>query len=143
MASEPYDDQNIFAKILRKEIPSYMIFETEHAYAFLDAFPMAKGHSLLIPKASGFRTTMDFDEETAANVLKELPKLCRMVKEATGCDGVNIIQNNDATAGQIVFHAHFHVVPRWDNDNLFKAPPSSSSMIDGEEAKELLMKMQK
>mgnify|MGYP000082252021 FL=1 len=81
MASEPYDPNNIFAKILRKEIPSYMIFETEHAYAFLDAFPMAKGHSLLIPKAPGYRTVMDMDEDTAANLLKELPRLSRAVKE--------------------------------------------------------------
>lgn len=143
MADAPYDNDNIFAKILRKEIPSFMVFETEHAYAFLDAFPMAKGHSLLIPKASGFRTTYDMDEETAANVLKELPKLCRMVKEATGCEGVNILNNNDATAGQIVFHAHYHVVPRFKDDDLFRAPKSASSMISGDEAKDLLAKMHK
>jgi len=62
--------------------------------------------------------------------------------QATGCDGINIIQNNDATAGQVVFHAHFHVVPRWKDDNLFKHPPNSGEMISGDDATEILGKIQ-
>ena len=86
---------------------------------------------------------MDMDEETAANVLKELPKLARAVKAATGADGVNIIQNNEAPAGQVVFHAHFHVVPRFNGDNLFKAPASAKAMITKEEADSVLADLQK
>ena len=109
----PYDDDNVFKKIIAGTIPSYKIFETEHALAFLDAFPMAKGHALLIPKAEGYASVIDMPPEVAAEVLKELPRLAKHVKDATGCDGVNIVQNNGASAGQVVFHVHFHVLPRW------------------------------
>jgi diadenosine tetraphosphate (Ap4A) HIT family hydrolase len=103
----PYDDDNVFKKIIEGTVPSYKIFETEHALAFLDAFPMVKGHSLLVPKATGYASIIDMPEDVAANVLKELPRLARIVKSATGCDGVNIVQNNHACAGQVVFHVHF------------------------------------
>ena len=123
-------------------IPSYKIFETEHALAFLDAFPGAKGHCLLIPKAKGYRTVMDLPPDVAANVLRELPRLARAVKKATGCDGVNIIQNNEAAAGQIVFHAHFHVYPRWKDDGKVKLPPSAKEMIKGDAATAILAAIQ-
>ena len=142
MATEPYDTDNIFAKILRGEIPSYKIFETEYAYAFLDAFPVSRGHCLLIPKALGFRTIMDMDPETASSLLRELPRLAKAVQAATGCSGVNILQNNDASAGQIVFHAHFHVIPRYPDDSLFVAPPSAKEMISGDAAGEVLKAIQ-
>jgi diadenosine tetraphosphate (Ap4A) HIT family hydrolase len=118
----PYDDDNVFKKIIEGTVPSYKIFETEHALAFLDAFPMVKGHSLLVPKATGYASIIDMPEDVAANVLKELPRLARIVKSATGCDGVNIVQNNHACAGQVVFHVHFHVLPRWGpgNDGLVR-----------------------
>ena len=115
----PYDEDNVFKKIIAGTIPSYKIFETEHALAFLDAFPMAKGHSLLIPKATGYASVIDMPPDVAAEVLKE-PEARKAVKDATGCDGVNIVQNNGAAAGQVVFHVHFHVLPRWDGDGLVK-----------------------
>ena len=84
---------------------------------------------------------MDMPPDVAANVLRELPRLSRAVKKATGCDGVNIIQNNEAAAGQIVFHAHFHVYPRWKDDGKLKLPPSAKEMIKSEEATALLAAM--
>ena len=136
----PYDEDNVFKKIVAGTIPSYKIFETEHALAFLDAFPMAKGHSLLIPKATGYASVIDMPPDVAAEVLKELPRLAKAVKDATGCDGVNIVQNNGAAAGQVVFHVHFHVLPRWDGDGLVKLG-TSGDMITPERAAELLNAM--
>ena len=135
-----YDDDNVFKKIIAGTIPSYKIFETEHALAFLDAFPMAKGHSLLIPKAEGYASVIDMPPEVAAEVLKELPRLAKHVKDATGCDGVNIVQNNGASAGQVVFHVHFHVLPRWEGDGLVKLG-KSGDMIAKDDALALLRAM--
>ncbi|ETI50238.1 hypothetical protein F441_06160 [Phytophthora nicotianae CJ01A1] len=134
MAPIAYDPENIFAKIIKGDIPCYKLFETEHVLAILDAFPTAPGHALLLPKAPGFATVMDMTPEVAANVFKELPRLANAVLEATGADGVNIIQNNGAASGQAVFHAHIHVIPRFDGDGLIKLPdgPSMISKEDGE-----------
>jgi histidine triad (HIT) family protein len=137
------------------------IFETEHALAFLDAFPMAEarlnallclqalkprvcaeswlsrsfssqGHSLLIPKATGYADIYDMPPDVAASVLRELPRLAKAVQAATGCEGVNIVQNNGKAAGQVVFHLHFHVIPRMAGDGLIKlgAHGASGGMID-------------
>ena len=127
-SSIPYDDDNVFKKIIDGVIPCYKIFETEHALAFLDAFPMAPGHALLVPKTTGCATMMDLPEDVAANVLKELPRLARAVKAATGCDGVNVVQNNGATAGQVVFHLHVHVIPRWEKDGVVRLGKSGEAI---------------
>ena len=113
------------------------LFETEHALAFLDAFPMAKGHALLVPKAPGCVSILDMPRDVAANVLKELPRLARAVQAATGCDGVNVVSNALPAAGQVVFHVHFHVIPRFEGDGLVRlgAHGAASKMIDAEEAK--------
>ena len=136
----PYDDDNVFKKIIAGTVPSYKIFETEHALAFLDAFPMAKGHALLIPKATGYASIMDMPADVAGEVLKELPRLAKHVKDASGCDGVNIVHNSGADAGQVVFHVHFHVLPRWKGDNLVKLG-KSGSMIAKDDAEALLKAM--
>ena len=110
-----YDSSNIFAKILRGEIPSHKVFETEHCVAILDAFPMAEGHSLLLPKAPCI-SVLDMSADVAAHVLSQLPRLAKLVQAATGAPGVNILQNSGAVAGQVVFHCHFHVIPRFEGD---------------------------
>ena len=135
-----YDDTNIFAKILRGTIPSYKIFETEYCIAILDAFPCAPGHALLISKGQ-YRTIMEMPAQVASHYLKELPRLCNLVKKATGAAGINIISNNEAEAGQEVFHVHVHVIPRKAQDKLFRAPKSARSMITAQEAKTMLAKM--
>jgi diadenosine tetraphosphate (Ap4A) HIT family hydrolase len=135
-----YDDQNIFAKILRGEIPSYKVFETEHALAILDAFPAAPGHSLLLCKAPCVNL-FDMSSEVAAAYLQELPRLAKMVQAASGAPAVNILQNNGAEAGQEVMHCHFHVLPRQAGDQLLKLPASASAMLAPEAAAALLAKM--
>ena len=136
----PYDDDNVFKKIIAGTVPSYRIFETEHALAFLDAFPMARGHALLIPKATGYASIIDMPPDVAGAVLRELPRLAKAVKDATGCDGVNIVQNNGKSAGQVVFHVHFHVLPRFDGDALVKLG-KSGEMIAPDVAADLLAAM--
>lgn len=128
--------QNIFAKILAGEIPSYKIFETEHALAILDAFPITPGHALLLPKHACSSIT-DMPAHVASSVLSELPRLARMVQQATGAPGVNVVTNSGEAAGQVVFHAHIHVIPRFSADGLVALKPSRSSMISSEEVRHI------
>jgi len=131
-------EKTIFEKIIDGEIPSYKIYEDEHVYSFLDVFPITKGHTLVIPKKHS-RNIFDCDPETAANIGRVLPKIANAVKEAYGCDGVNIFQNNEEYAGQSVFHLHFHIVPRYKDkdvnfDNLeVKWPPQKVEPAEFEE----------
>lgn len=136
-----YDPENIFLKIIKGDIPSFKLFETEHVVAILDAFPSVPGHALLLPKAPGYATVMDMPPEVAANVFKELPRLAKAVQEATGSDGINIVQNNGAAAGQAVFHAHIHVIPRFNNDKLINLP-AGKEMITKEAGQAMQAKIQ-
>eukprot|EP00916_Digyalum_oweni_P002576 GHVL01004700.1.p1 GENE.GHVL01004700.1~~GHVL01004700.1.p1 ORF type:complete len:115 (+),score=16.56 GHVL01004700.1:188-532(+) len=97
--------------------------------------------NLLIPKAEGYATIMDMSEEMAADVMKELPRLAKAVQAATKCDGINLYQNNGASAGQAVFHVHFHVVPRFNNDNLFSLPGPKDGMISKEDGEKWQVKI--
>ena len=135
-----YDADNVFAKILSGDIPSKKVFETAHALAILDAFPMAPGHALLLPKALGYTDVTDMPKDQAALVLRELPRLCAAVAAATGADGVNVAQNNGAAAGQVVMHPHFHVIPRFAGDKLVR-PAAGSEMISPEAGAEMLAKV--
>lgn len=120
-SKQPYDKNNVFAKILRGEMESHKIFETEHCIAILDAFPVAPGHALLIPKQEA-RDVTEMTAEAAAETLKELPRLCRAVQAATGVEGINVLSNCGAVAGQAVFHTHFHVIP--NGKNILRFPPA-------------------
>merc|ERR1712113_817592 len=133
-----YDPNNIFAKIIRGEIPSYKIFETDDVLAILDAFPCAPGHSLLIPKNCEEQSIETMTPEASAKLFAELPKLCQIVKKATKCDAVNVLSNLGAEAGQMVFHPHIHVIPRSSEDGLLKHPPACNGMIDKEDAMKML-----
>lgn len=134
MTLTTYDPENIFLQIIRGEVPSYKLFETDHVLAILDAFPVVPGHALLLPKTPGFATVMDMTPDVAANVFKELPRLAKAVQAATGASGINIIQNNGVSSGQAVFHAHIHVIPRFDGDDLLTLPsgPKMINKADGE-----------
>ena len=135
-----YDDDNVFSKIIAGKIQCYKIFENDDVIAILDAFPSVPGHSLLISKVKK-ATILDFTESEAANYLKYIQKLSQIVKDGTGCSAINVISNNGYDAGQRVFHAHFHVIPRNKDDNLFKNPTPSKEMINKDAAKEILSKM--
>ncbi|SKA33532.1 HIT family protein [Consotaella salsifontis] len=110
---QSYDDGNIFAKILRGEIPSHKLYEDDNALAIMDVMPQSKGHCLVIPKAPS-RNILDASDETLAKVMPVVAKLARAAKKAFEADGVFVCQFNEEPAGQTVFHLHFHVIPRYE-----------------------------
>lgn len=111
--TEPYDDNNVFAKILRGEIPSYKLYEDADTYAFMDVMPQGKGHCLAITKAP-CRNLLDVEAEPLTAVVATTQKLVRAVKKAFDADGVTVMQFNEPASGQTVFHLHFHVIPRFE-----------------------------
>ncbi len=106
-----YDTDNIFAKILRGEIPSTRVYEDEHAIAFMDVMPQAPGHVLVIPR-QGSRNILDADPVVLQNAIVVVQKIAVAVKKAFDADGVYVAQFNEPASGQTVFHLHFHVIPR-------------------------------
>ena len=106
-----YDPNNIFARILRGEIPCHRVYEDEHTLAFMDIMPQADGHTLVVPKAQGENIFELAPEELAATILTT-QRVARAVKKAFEAPGVMIAQLNGPAAGQSVFHIHFHVLPR-------------------------------
>ena len=108
-----YDEGNVFALILEGKIPSTKLYEDEHTYAFLDIQPQSKGHSLVISKWSKARNILDVEDEALAQVIATVKKVATATRKALDPDGIHIAQFNGATAGQTVFHLHFHIVPRW------------------------------
>jgi len=102
----------VFSKILAGEIPCHRLYEDDHVLAFLDVGPVARGHCLVIPKEPAVELD-GLSDDAAAAVGRVLPRLVRAVKAATGCDGVNVLQNNGSAAGQAVMHVHFHLIPRY------------------------------
>jgi len=121
-----YDDDNIFAKILRGEIPSHKVYEDEHSLAFMDVMPQATGHALVIPKA-GSRNILDADPQTLSRLIPVVQKVAVAAKAAFAADGVTVIQFNEPAAGQTVYHLHFHVIPRVEGVAL---KPHSGTMED-------------
>lgn len=108
-----YDPNNIFAKILRGEIPCEKVHEDENTVAFMDVMPRANGHVLVLPK-TGARNLLDVPEDTLSTLILSVQKIARAVKEGMEADGITIHQFNEPAGGQTVFHIHFHVIPRWD-----------------------------
>ncbi len=109
--TEAYDPDNIFAQILRDEMPSTRVYEDEHAVAIMDVMPQGAGHTLVLPRAAS-RNLLDADPATFAPVMAVVQKVARAVKEAFDADGVTVMQFNEPASGQSVFHLHFHVIPR-------------------------------
>lgn len=108
-----YDDQNIFAKILRGEIPCHRVFEDENVLCFMDLHPRANGHCLVIPKAP-IRTILDADEASLQSLIVAVQRVAKAAKHAFNADGITIEQFNEAAGGQSVFHMHVHVIPRYE-----------------------------
>lgn len=109
----PYDPDNIFARILRGEIPSVKVWEDDDVLAFMDVFPQSEGHVLLISKSSTARTLLEIEPDALARLTEATRRTARAVEKALRPDGVQIMQLNGDAAGQTVFHLHFHVIPRW------------------------------
>ncbi len=110
-------DDCIFCKIARGEIPSATIFETSDFRVFLDVAPANRGHALIVPKDHS-DNIFQLDAETAAKIFSFATVVARAIKEETGCQGMNIVQNNGACAGQTVNHFHLHLVPRFEGDDV-------------------------
>ena len=110
--TEAYDKDNIFAKILRGEIPSHRVYEDEHTIALMDVMPQGTGHTLVLPKASS-RNLLDADPATLAHLMETVQKIAGALKTAFEADGVMVVQYNEAASGQTVFHLHVHVIPRF------------------------------
>jgi histidine triad (HIT) family protein len=112
-----YDPNNIFAKILRGEIPCHKVYEDADALVFMDVMPQAPGHVLVVPKASS-RNLFDADPAALAKLLPLVQKVAVAAKTAFNADGISVMQYNEAAGGQSVFHLHYHVVPRFDGETL-------------------------
>lgn len=111
----PYDPDNIFAKILRGEIPSVKVWEDDDVLAFMDVFPQSEGHVLLISKTSTARTLLEIEPEALARLTEATRRTARAVEKALRPDGFQIMQLNGDAGGQTVFHLHFHIIPRWSD----------------------------
>jgi histidine triad (HIT) family protein len=115
--SAAYDPNNIFAKILRGEIPCEKVFEDEAVIAFMDVMPRADGHVLVLPKTPA-RGLLDIPPEALSSLILRVQKIARAVKTAMGAEGITLHQFNEPAGGQTVFHMHVHIIPRWEGVSL-------------------------
>jgi histidine triad (HIT) family protein len=115
-----YDRDNIFAKILRGEAPCFKVFEDEVALAFMDLFPVGRGHTLVIPKRAEARNIIELPVAEIGPCMERVQRVATAQVKALQPDGVTVMQFNGAPAGQSVFHLHFHVIPRWKGEPLGK-----------------------
>jgi histidine triad (HIT) family protein len=126
--SAAYDPNNVFAKILRGEMPAHKVYETDKVLAFMDIMPRADGHVLVIPKAAA-RNILDIHPDDLAELAKAVQFVAKGVKKAMAADGLTIQQFNESAGGQVVFHIHVHVLPRWEGVAL---RPHTGAMENGE-----------
>lgn len=108
-----YDPNNIFGKILRGEIPAHKVYEDDVALAFMDIMPRAEGHVLVIPKESA-RTLIDARPQMLAELIQRVQHVAKAVKAALGAEGLTLHQFTESAGGQVIFHLHFHILPRWE-----------------------------
>ena len=117
-----YDPNNVFARILRGELPSHKVYEDDRAFAFLDIMPRAPGHTLVIPKAPA-RNILDVTPDDLAHVMAVAQKIAQVAMKVFSADGITVQQFNEPAGGQVVFHLHVHVIPRRNGVQL--KPPAS------------------
>ena len=137
-----YDQSNIFARILRGELPCHKVYEDDKTFAFLDIMPRAPGHALVLPKASA-RNLLDVAPDDLAAVIKVAQKIAKVSVQAFGADGVTIQQFNESAGGQVVFHLHVHVIPR--KEGIAMKPPATvkeAPDVLAEQAKRLAAALQ-
>lgn len=130
-----YEDGNIFAKILRGEMPCAKVFEDGEVFAFMDVFPQSRGHTLVIPKHSKARNLLEEDPVVLAPLILGVQRVARAVRSALKPDGIAVSQFNGAASGQTIFHLHFHIIPRWNGVEM--ARHASGGMADPAELKVL------
>jgi histidine triad (HIT) family protein len=117
-----YDSTNLFAKILRGELPAYKVYEDDKALAFLDIMPRAPGHALVLPKATA-RNVLDVEPDDLAHVMKVAQKIAKAAMKVFDAEGITIQQFNESAGGQVVFHLHVHIIPR--RSGVALKPPAS------------------
>ena len=127
-----YDPQNVFARILRGEIPAHRVYEDDNVLAMMDIFPQSRGHVLVVPKAPS-RNLLDADPAALAPAIAAVQRVARAVKAALDPDGIVVKQFNEAPAGQSVFHLHFHVVPIYEGVPLKMHGEDAGVMADNAE----------
>ena len=135
---------DVFTKIIKREIPAEIVYEDEHTLAFLDIAPSAPGHTLVVPKKV-VQNIFDTDDETLAQTMATVRKIAPAVRDAVGATGVHINSNHGAAAGQLVFHLHFHIIPRHDRSEFefwpqHKLPPEEFKKIAEKSVRNLLKK---
>jgi histidine triad (HIT) family protein len=113
-----YDDNNLFSKILRGEIPAVTVYEDGDVLAFMDIFPQTRGHLLVVPKNVKARNFLELPEERVAPLMAAVHRLTKAVVKALEPDGVTVTQFNGEDAGQTIFHLHFHIIPRYAGQRL-------------------------
>ena len=126
-----YDASNIFARIVRGELPAYKIYEDADVIAFMDLFPQSRGHCLVISRTSQARNFLELEPDRIPVLMSAVQSIARAVNRALTPDGIIITQFNGAPAGQTVFHLHFHIIPRYEGVAL--AGHGHSGMADGAE----------
>ena len=127
-----YDSQNIFARILRGEMHCYKVYEDEAALAFMDIMPRSDGHVLVIPKKPA-RNLLDIEPGDLGELMARVQKVAQGVKKAMGAEGITLQQFNESAGGQVVFHLHFHILPRWAGVSL---RPHTGQLAEAEALKE-------
>lgn len=115
-----YDPDNVFAKIVRGDIPCVKVFEDDVALAFMDIFPQSEGHTLVIPKKPHASMLLDIDADDLKALIVRVQKVARAVDKALNPDGFKIVQFNGSEAGQTVFHIHFHIIPAYSGRSIGK-----------------------
>jgi histidine triad (HIT) family protein len=130
-----YDGDNVFAKIIRGEMPAAKVYENAEVLAFMDVFPQARGHVLVISKKSKARNLLDVKPEDLSQMIVGVRTVARAMRAALEPDGVVLTQFNGAAAGQTVFHLHFHLIPRWSDAPL--RPHGGGGMADPAELAKL------
>jgi histidine triad (HIT) family protein len=112
-----YDNDNVFAKIIRGELPAFKVFEDARALAFMDAMPQSEGHTLVVPKSPA-RNFFDIEPAVLAELIKSTQHVAKAVRKAFNPAGMRIVQFNESAAGQTVFHIHFHIIPCYEGTPL-------------------------
>lgn len=128
-----YDEANIFAKIIRGEMPAVKVFENDRVLAFMDVFPQSKGHVLVISKTSQARNLLEAEPETLQDLIAAVHTVTHAVRKALKPDGIMVSQFNGSASGQTVYHLHFHIIPLWEGEPLGRH--GAGGMADVEELK--------
>lgn len=129
-----YDPDNIFAKILRGEIPCHRVYEDDEVLSFMDIMPRAPGHLLVIPKVPA-RNLLDIEPDALAGLIRRVQKIAQAAKLALGAEGITLQQFSEAAGGQEVFHLHFHILPRREGERLLSHPaPRADNAVLAEQA---------